>query len=104
MNGAILENYTVSEIIKSYQNAGREPYVNYYRDKDAKEIDVIVESDGKLYPLEIKKTATPEKRMLRSFGVLDKAPLQVGSGAVLCLPSELSAFDRDHLIIPIWMI
>lgn len=104
MNGAILENYTVSEIIKSYQNVGLEPYVNYYRDKDAKEIDVIVESDGKLCPLEIKKTATPEKRMLRSFGVLDKAPLQVGTGAVLCLASELGAFDREHLIIPIWMI
>lgn len=104
MNGAILENYTVSEIIKSYQNAGCEPYVNYYRDKDAKEIDVIIESDGRLCPLEIKKTATPEKRMLRSFGVLDKAPLQVGTGAVLCLASELGAFDKDHLIIPIWMI
>jgi len=55
MNGALLENFTVSEIVKGYQNARLEPYIHYYRDQDAKEIDVILEGDGKLYPLEIKK-------------------------------------------------
>ena len=36
MNGALLENFTVSEIMKSYQNAGLEPYLYFYRDRDAK--------------------------------------------------------------------
>lgn len=104
MNGALLENFTVSEIMKSYQNAGREPYLYFYRDRDAKEIDVIMEGDGKLCPLEIKKIATPDKRILRTFGVIDKAPLQVGTGAVLCMAEQFSAFDKDNLIVPIWMI
>ena len=104
MSGALLENYTVSEIMKSYQNAGREPYLYFYRDRDAKEIDVILEGDGKLCPLEIKKTATPDKRLPRVFGVIDKAPLQRGTGAVLCMADRFSAFDRDNLIVPIWMI
>lgn len=104
MNGALLENFTVAEIMKSYQNAGREPYLYFYRDRDAKEIDVIMEGDGKLCPLEIKKTATPDKRILRTFGVIDKAPLQVGTGAVLCMAEQFSAFDKDNLIVPIWMI
>lgn len=104
MSGALLENFTVSEIIKGYQNAGREPYLYFYRDRDAKEIDVIMEGDGKLCPLEIKKTATPDKRLVRTFGVIDKAPLQIGTGAVLCMIERLSAFDRDHLIVPIGMI
>ena len=104
MSGALLENYTVSEIMKSYQNAGREPYLYFYRDRDAKEIDVILEGDGKLCPLEIKKTATPDKRLTRVFGVIDKAPLQRGTGAVLCMSDRFSAFDRDNLIVPIWMI
>ena len=104
MSGALLENYTVSEIMKSYRNAGREPYLYFYRDRDAKEIDVILEGDGKLCPLEIKKTATPDKRLVRVFDVIDKAPLQRGTGAVLCMADRFSAFDRDNLIVPIWMI
>lgn len=104
MNGALLENFTVSEIMKSYQNAGLEPYLYFYRDRDAKEIDVIMEGDGKLCPLKIKKTATPDKRIIRAFGVIDKSPLQVGTGAVLCMAEQFGAFDRDNLIVPIWMI
>ena len=104
MNGALLENYTVSEIMKSYQNSGLEPYIYYYRDRDAKEIDVIIEGDGKLCPLEIKKTATPDKRIIKTFGVIDKAPIEVGTSAVLCMAEQLGAFDKDNLIVPIWMI
>ena len=104
MSGALLENYTVSEIMKSYQNAGLEPYLYFYRDRDAKEIDVILEGDGKLCPLEIKKTATPDKRLTRVFHVIDKSPLQLGTGAVLCMADKFSAFDSDNLIVPIWMI
>lgn len=104
MNGALLENFAVSEIMKSYQNAGLEPYLYFYRDRDSKEIDVIIEGDGKLCPLEIKKTATPDKRIIRAFGVIDKSPLQVGTGAVLCMAEQFGAFDRDNLIVPIWMI
>lgn len=104
MNGALLENFAVSEIMKSYQNAGKEPYIHYYRDRDAKEIDVLLEGDGKLRPLEIKKTASPDKRLVRTFGVIDKSPLKLGTGAVLCMADSLSAFDSENLIIPIWMI
>ncbi len=104
MNGALLENFTISEIVKGYQNAGLEPYLYFYRDRDTKEIDAILEADGKLYPLEIKKTAMPDKRLTRVFGVIDKSPLRLGTGAILCMADKLSAFDSDHLIIPIWMI
>ena len=101
MNGALLENFAVSEMMKGYQNAGLEPYLYFYRDRDAKEIDLILEGDGKLCPLEIKKTATPDKRLLRVFDVIDKAPLQIGTGAILCMADKFSAFDREHLIVPI---
>ena len=104
MNGALLENYTVSEIMKSYQNAGLEPYIYFYRDRDAKEIDVLLEHDGKLFPLEIKKTVSPDQRLTRVFSIIDKSPLQVGTGAILCMAEKLSAFDRDNLIVPIGMI
>lgn len=104
MSGALLENYAVSEIMKGYQNAGQEPYLYFYRDQDAKEIDVIMERDGKLYPLEIKKTALPDKRLIRVFGILNKSPLTLGTGAILCMAEQFSALDRENLIVPIWMI
>ncbi len=104
MSGALLENFTVSEIMKSYQNAGLEPYLYFYRDRDAKEIDVILEGDGRLCPLEIKKTATPDRRLTRVFNVINRSPLQLGTGAVLCMADKFSAFDKDNLIVPIWMI
>ncbi|HWS28539.1 MAG TPA: ATP-binding protein [Clostridia bacterium] len=104
MSGAILENFAVSEIVKSYQNCGLEPYVYYYRDKDTKEIDVILEDSGKLYPLEIKKTAMPQKQLTRVFGVIDKTILERGTGAILCTADRLSAFDSNNLIVPVWAI
>ena len=104
MSGAILENFVVSEIVKSYQNCGREAFIYYYRDKDTKEIDILLEDSGKLYPMEIKKTATPQSQLTRVFGVIDKASLERGIGAVLCTTDRLSAFDSKNLIVPIWGI
>lgn len=104
MNGALLENYTVAEVVKSYQNAGQEPYLYYYRDADAKEIDLILERDGRLFPMEIKKMASPPKKMTRVFDLIDKSPLQRGTGAVLCMADKLGAFDQSNLIIPISLI
>lgn len=104
MNGALLENYVVSEIQKSHQNAGKEAYLYYYRDKDAKEIDLLMEGDGQLYPIEIKKSATPEKKMMSNFSVIEKSPLQRGTGAVICTAEKLSAFDSENLIVPVSLL
>ena len=104
MSGALLENYTVAEIIKSYQNAGQEPFLYYYRDKDAREIDLILERDGKLFPIEIKKMASPPKKLTKVFDLIDKSPLQRGTGAILCMADQLGAFDQNNLIVPISLI
>jgi predicted AAA+ superfamily ATPase len=42
-------------MIKSYQNAGREPPMYFYRDTGKHEIDIVIYQDGTLYPIEIKK-------------------------------------------------
>jgi predicted AAA+ superfamily ATPase len=104
MSGALLENFAVSEIVKSYSNCGIEPYLYYYRDKDMKEIDLIIEKDGRLYPLEIKKTATPASQLTRVFKVIEKSSLLRGTGAVLCTTDKFSAFDQNNLIVPIWLL
>ena len=104
ISGAILENYVVVEIMKSYSNNGLEAICHYYRDKDSKEIDLVMESDGALHPIEIKKTASPPVELANTFKLLDKAPLRRGMGAIICTKREMSAMSRDALIIPVWAL
>lgn len=104
MNGAILENYVVSEIRKSYLNSGKAPFMYYYRDKDAREIDIILEQNGELNPMEIKKSANPAPEILRTFSVLEKTGLKRGKGAVICMKMELLAFNQENFIIPVWLL
>ena len=104
MNGAVLENYVVCEITKTYLNSGREPYMYYYRDKDMKEIDVVLEHDGVLNPIEIKKTSNPGTELTKAFGLLDGASTPRSKGAVICMKPQVGAIDRENYIVPVWVI
>ena len=99
--GAILENYIISEINKSYHNCGIEPRLHYYRDKDGKEIDVLWEANGTLYPLEIKKTHSPNARLVNVFNILEKTGKILGPGGVVCLRSDFQPLDRNNSVIPV---
>lgn len=104
MSGAILENYVVTELLKSYCNNGKDCLLWYYRDSNGGEIDMVMESDGALHPLEIKRSATPGSELIRAFSLLDKASVPRGKGAIVCMRPELSAINSDNFIVPIWMI
>ena len=104
INGAILENYTVAEIRKTYFNCAKDFIMHFYRDKDCNEIDMVIESDGELHPIEIKKSTSPSEKIISAFKVIDKASTPRGTGAILCLREELSAINRKCFMIPIWMI
>lgn len=104
INGAILENYTVAEIRKTWLNSAKECLLHYYRDRDSNEIDLVIESDGELHPLEIKKSTNPGTELASAFRLLDKSSVPRGTGAILCLRETMSAIDRRTLILPVWMI
>lgn len=104
INGAILENFVVAELLKSYHNHAKECLLWYYRDSNSNEIDMVIESDGALHPLEIKRSVNPGTGLIRAFHLLDKASVPRGTGAVLCMRPGLSAIDSENLIVPIWMI
>ena len=104
LNVAILENYTVAEIMKTYHNDAKECNFHYYRDKEANEIDLVIESNGEIHPLEIKKSSNPAPELSRAFKILDRGTLPRGTAAILCLREELTAIDRETIIVPIWMI
>ena len=104
MSGAFVENYVVSEIRKGWLNTGMDAPLYYYRDRDAREIDLVTESDGELHPIEIKKTASPNASMVRSFSALDRATVPRGAGAIVCLSETLGALDSQTFIVPVGLL
>ena len=104
ISGALLENYVVSEIRKTYFNDAKDCLLWYYRDKSSNEIDMVIESDGLLHPLEIKRSVNPGSELIGAFEVLDKGSVPRGKGAILCMRPELSAINADNFIVPIWII
>lgn len=104
MNGAAsghyYENYVVIELVKNYAYAASKVNITYYRDSNAKEIDVFVEENGVIHPLEIKKSANPDKREVKKYSLLDKASLERGSGGIICMCEEPIPIDKDNCFIP----
>ena len=101
MSGAILETYILTEIIKSYWHNGLTPYLYFYRDKDQKEVDLIIEQNGTLYPIEFKKTASPGRNASKHFPVLEKLGKPIGHGAVICLRETGIPLSQQVDAIPI---
>ena len=62
MSGALLENYVVVEVLKSHRHRGHEPNLWTFRTKEKEEVDLLLEQDGLLHPIEIKKTASSYSR------------------------------------------
>lgn len=92
MSGAFFESYVFSEIYKSYLNAGKEPPIFYYRDKDKKEIDLLLYQNGVLSPIEIKKSASPGKTSIKNFNVLEPVTKESAFGGL----RDLEGRDWDR--------
>ncbi len=104
MSGPILETWILSELLKSYWHNGKNAPFYYYRDKDKKEIDLLIIQDGFVYPLEFKKTASPRKSDIGSFQLLRKKNVSVGAGGVICLTEELFPLTKFDNAIPVSVI
>lgn len=102
MSGNILESYVVSEIIKSYWHNAKRPNIYYYRDKDKREIDILLEENGFLYPIEIKKKSNPDKGDIKSFKVIESVLKQKrGNGAIICMADTHLPLTEQDNIVPI---
>jgi predicted AAA+ superfamily ATPase len=98
-SGEMLETFVVSELLKTYWHNGRQPNFSFYRDKEKREIDLIVEDDGKLCPVEIKQTSNPTRKDIRHFDILEENGMDVGCGAVICLAkTHLPLTDKVNIL------
>lgn len=101
MSGAIFETYVFAEILKSYWHRGLEPAIYYYRDKDKKEIDFIIEKNQKLYPIEVKKSTMPKKDWVGHFSALSKFKRKIGNGIVICMTEHALPIDDKNSAVPV---
>ena len=107
--GNMFETFVVSEILKSYSNEGRDYRFSifYYRGKDKRssgenEIDLVIQEDEKLYPVEIKMTGNPKADMGAANQVLDKIPdKKRGTGVILCLINKKTYLRENLIALPI---
>lgn len=95
----MFENFVIIEILKSYRNRGVEPQLYYLRDSDGKEIDLLIEENGKIYPIEKKKTAAPNPSMVKNFEVIPEETR--GNGALVCFVQDDFPFNGEVSAIPI---
>lgn len=119
-SGHIFETFVISEILKSFSNKGLDYryYVSYYRGRDKKrvkkngeaievegEIDLIIEENGTLYPIEIKQNPHVSADETSAFLVLDQLEdKKRGMGAIVCICSQPGILRENILQIPVWYI
>jgi predicted AAA+ superfamily ATPase len=104
MNGAVagkyFENYVVTQIFKNLSYSSSKANLSYFRDSNAKEIDIFVEQNNKIHPLEIKKSASPDAREVKKFDVLVKPSVEQGFGGIVCLCESVVPIDSMNCFIP----
>jgi len=98
--GHFFENYVVMELVKNYTYAEDSALISYYRDDKAKEIDVFIEENGRIHPLEIKKSANPEKKEIKKFDIIEKTSLEKGYGGIICMSDRPFPIDAMNSLIP----
>ena len=80
------------------------PEIYYYRDKDGREIDFLLIHDGTLYPLEVKRSASPQRGWTQVFSSLQRFQQPLGHGGVVCLYPEMLPLTPTATAIPVGMI
>ena len=104
MSGNIFETFVISEIIKSRLNNGLDiqDSLFYYRDKEKREIDLLIKDGNTLYPIEIQKGATPDKSWIKNFSVLEKInDAVIGHGAVVCQIDHTVPVSEQVTALPV---
>lgn len=101
MKGAFLETHAVVEVLKSWWFQALEIFMYYYRDKDGVEIDLLIERDNFLFPIEIKSAASIKREWAKNFQTLDRLKIQRGPGAVLCLSDHSLLIENKVLAMPV---
>ncbi|MBQ6586206.1 MAG: ATP-binding protein [Coriobacteriales bacterium] len=116
LSGQVFETFVFDEILKSHVNAGLQPQLSFFRNNDKKEIDLLLECDGRMHPIEVKLSASPRRSDTKNFGALgplaaDDVPAElvafkreIGMGAVVCMSESAYPLSENAWAFPAWAI
>lgn len=100
-SGHYLENYVVSEMLRNSSYGEKKVNLNFYRDTNQKEIDLVLEMEGQLHPFEIKRAASPDPKAIRAFSLLAKSGKEIGSGGIICMAAKPFPINADNNLVPV---
>lgn len=103
-NGQYFENHVVGELMRQNAYGSKIAYLTYYRDSKQKEIDVIIESDGVIHPIEIKMSSNPDSRIVKTFRLLEKSDHKLGQGLVVCMADHVFPIDERNIQVPVGLL
>ena len=98
--GKFFENYVVGEFLRNFSYGPSKANLSYYRDSNQKEIKLIIEADGIIHPVQIKKATSVNERAIKAFAILKNANLEVGEGLVACMTDRVYPIDGGNFMVP----
>lgn len=100
-SGYYFENFVVTELIKDLHYSSASYDISYFRDSNSKEIDLMLEADGAIHPLEIKLSASPDRREIKKYELLDKNAIPRGNGGIICMSPSVMPINEKDCYIPV---
>ena len=91
----------MERVREQYENKGIPLNITHFRNKETDEIDLLIEKNMTIYPIEIKKTSTPKREMFKNFDYLTKNGVKVGNGGIVCLCDKLFKVADKKYYIPL---
>ena len=100
LKGAIFETMVVIELVKKFTNKGKIPPLYYWRDKTGHEIDVIIENNEKIVPIEIKSGKTINNSFFKQLKYWNK--LSKNHNALILYSGAQEQQRSDGTLISNW--
>ena len=102
--GHFVETYVINEIIKSYENTETYAEFYYYRDNNQNEVDLIIQTNGKLILVEVKSGMNFNNNSIKGFKALENTKYTIDTSCVICLNESVYKINDNVYALPISVI
>ncbi|MBR6636998.1 MAG: DUF4143 domain-containing protein, partial [Phascolarctobacterium sp.] len=105
----LLENWVVLRLRNGYLQNGVDVKLSYFKDSNAKEINLLLHYNDCVYPIDIKKdTELSIKKQLKKFKLISNvendAVTKIGNGCVISICREVKQLDEKLWLIPVGVL